>query len=92
MDIEIFGNLIEKEDDFHIQIAHALDIQQYYGHNLHALWDVLSVGVERPIHLIWKNSLESKVKLGEQFEKIISILERVRLQDENYGWEDKFTY
>jgi len=39
-----------------------------------------------------KNSSESKKKLGKQFEEIVSILERVRLEDEKYGWEDKFTY
>ena len=70
----------------------ALEVQQYYGYNLHALWDLLSLSIERPIYLVWKNSSESKKKLGKQFEEIVSILERVRLEDEKYGWEDKFTY
>lgn len=92
MRVEIIGNIINEEKDFHVQFAKAFGIQQFYGNNLHALWDVLSVGIERPVHLEWKDSLESRAKLGEQFEKITSILERVRLQDEKYGWKDKFTY
>ena len=92
MEIKITGNIINKEKDFHTQLAVALGVQQYYGYNLHALWDLLSLSIERPIHLVWKNSSESKKKLGKQFEEIVSILERVRLEDEKYGWEDKFTY
>lgn len=92
MEIEILGNIINSEYDFHAQLAKALDVQQYYGHNLHALWDLLTGGAERPLHLVWRNASESKIKLGKQFEDIVSILERVRLEDEQYGWEDKFTY
>ena len=92
MKVEIIGNIINEEKDFHTQLAVALGVQQYYGHNLDALWDLLSLSIERPIHLVWKNSSESKKKLGKQFEEIVSILERVRLEDEKYGWKDKFTY
>ena len=92
MEIKITGNIINKEKDFHTQLAVALGVQQYYGYNLHALWDLLSLSIERPIHLVWKDSSESKKKLGKQFEEIVSILERVRLEDKKYGWEDKFTY
>ena len=60
--------------------------------HLDALWDLLSLSIECPIHLVWKNSSESKKKLGKQFEEIVSILERVRLENEKYGWKDKFTY
>ena len=52
----------------------------------------LSSSRNRPETEIWKDLLESKKKLGKQFEEIVSILERVRLEDEKYGWEDKFTY
>lgn len=92
MEIKIIGNIINEEKDFHTQLAVALGVQQYYGYNLHALWDLLGFGIERPIHLVWKDSSESKKKLGKQFEEIVSILERVRLEDEKNGWEDKFTY
>lgn len=92
MRIEIMGGNVTCEQDFHEQLAQALGAQQYYGRNLDALWDLLSVGVERPVNLIWTNSATSKAVLGDVFERIVAILERVRLQDEGYGWEDKFTY
>jgi ribonuclease inhibitor len=92
MNIEIFGKKINNEQDFHDQLAEALNVQQYYGGNLAALWDLLSVSVERPINLVWFDAMESKPKLGDVFDKIIAILEQVKLQDEKFGWDDKFTY
>ena len=92
MKIEIFGDRITCEHDFHKQLAQALGVQNYYGHNLDALWDLLSASVERPVNLVWVNSAISKKALGDTFEEIVSILERVRLQDEGYGWEEKFIY
>lgn len=67
MKIEISGDLIVSERDFHSQLAKALGVQAYYGHNLDALWDLLSAGVERPVNLVWCNSSISKMRLGETF-------------------------
>ncbi|WP_290439540.1 barstar family protein [Paraburkholderia fungorum] len=73
-------------------MASALGMKEFYGCNLDALLDVLSTGVERPVTLIWKNSHASKAAMGVPFERIREILERVKLQDEEFGWDDKFTY
>lgn len=92
MKVEIFGDKISCEHDFHMQLAQALGVQRHYGYNLDALWDLLSMGVERPLSLIWLNSERSKAILGNDFERIVAVLERVRLQDEYYEWEEKFVY
>jgi len=92
MHINIDGKLISNEADFHFQLARALGVTQYYGANLAALWDLLSAGIERPLHIHWTDSGKSKDEMGEVFGKIIAILERAKLQDEKYGWPDKFTY
>lgn len=92
MVIYINGNLVSKEIEFHEQLAHQLGITSYYGNNLDALWDLLSISIERPLTLIWINSKKSKEFLGEDFEKIVQILERIKQQDISYNWEEKFTY
>jgi len=92
MKIELDGANILTERDFHRQLALALDVQAFYGSNLDALWDLLSAGVERPVTLVWKNSQISKASMEVPFEKIHEILERVKRQDERFGWKDKFTY
>jgi ribonuclease inhibitor len=91
MNIEIHGDKILTELEFHKEIARQFDVQHYYGKNLDALWDLLSWGVERPINLIWFNSNISKEKLS-CFEEIVVILEKVKCQDEQFNFEERFTY
>jgi len=92
MEIIINGDKIETVYDFHYAFSSVLGIERVYGNNLHALWDVLSAGVERPVILRWKNSEISKSKLGKDFEGIIEVLRRVERQDEEFGWSDKFSF
>lgn len=91
MNIEIHGDKILTELEFHNEIARQFDVELYYGKNLDALWDLLSGGVERPINLIWFNSTTSKEKLS-CFEEIVFILEKVKNQDEQFNLEEKFAY
>ena len=57
MQLEIIGSKIYTEQDFHNQISKIFSIQDYYGNNLDALWDLLSTNVERPITLVWKDAM-----------------------------------
>ena len=92
MQLEIIGSKIYTEQDFHNQISKIFPIQDYYGNNLDALWDLLSTNVERPITLVWKDAIFSKNQLKSTFIEIIKVLERVKKQDEDYGYEEKFNY
>ena len=92
MNIPIDGDTIETATDFHRAFASVLGIQRYYGENLNALWDVLSTDVEGPVTLTWKNSGKSKQVLGADFDAIVDVLRRVELQDEEFGWVDKFSF
>ncbi|WP_107843458.1 barstar family protein [Neisseria sicca] len=94
MQIEIIGSKIYTGQDFHNQISKIFSIQDYYGNNLDALWDLLSTNVERPITLVWKDAMFSKnqLKLKSIFIEIVKVLERVKKQDEDYGFEEKFNY
>lgn len=92
MDINLNGLEILTEQDFHRALAAAVGVREAYGCNLDALWDFLSASVERPLILIWNNHACSKSKMGDDFYKIVEILERVELQDEKFGWKDRFSY
>jgi identified by metaGeneAnnotator len=91
-ELEIIGSKIYTEQDFHNQISKIFSIQDYYGNNLDALWDLLSTNVERPITLVWKDAMFSKNQLKSIFIEIVKVLERVKKQDEDYGLEEKFNY
>ena len=78
MEIEIRGNEIFSDKDFHNQLAKALDVEQYYGKNLDALWDLLSFNIERPLIIIWQNSDISKHNIGEDFEKLLMFYKELK--------------
>lgn len=86
------GACVLSEKEFHSIISLSLNFGPYYGKNLDALWDRLSTDIERPVKMIWLNSELSRVGLGNYFDKIIEVFERVKLQDLNFNWEEKFDY
>ncbi|QCA04000.1 barstar family protein [Pantoea vagans] len=88
----IDGRDIHTESDVHRILAEIMEFGPYYGKNLDALWDCLSTDIERPIRITWCHSDLSKKRLGERFDKIIEVFERVRQQDIIFSWEDKFDY
>lgn len=92
MQLEIIGSKIYTEQDFHNQISKIFSIQDYYGNNLDALWNLLSTNVERPITLVWEDAMFSKNQLKSIFIEIVKVLERVKKQDKDYGFEEKFNY
>jgi ribonuclease inhibitor len=92
MNIEINGLQVKTEADFHSQLADALGVRRFYGANLDALWDLLSAGVERPLLLSWSHSMTSRKNLGITFDRIVSVLAKVKEQDAKFGWVDEFDF
>ena len=81
------------EHDFHRELAALLDFGPYYGANLDALWDRLSVDVERPVHLLWTASGTSRAAMGPlRFDRIVQILLKAVEQDADSNRVDRFTY
>jgi len=90
MNIEIDGNCVTTEAEFHTAISRALNFPTYYGRNLDALFDVLGADVERPVVLVWKNFAASKASMGDGFDRIVNVLRRVESQDAEWGLEETF--
>jgi len=92
VEVLLDGNSISTEMDVHRALSDALDFGSYYGFNLAALWDRLSTDVERPIVVRWVNSVESRKRLGSEFDEIVDLLHRVEAQDVTFGWDDRFEF
>ena len=92
MQVEIDGEEILSEADFHVKIASNLNFPAYYGQNLDALWDVLSCDLERPLLLVWRNSELSKREMPAEFARIVSLLNRVVQEDLKFGWTERFEF
>ena len=92
MKVVIEGQNIYVEKDFHRQFVSQAEFPNHYGYNLDALWDSLSVDVERPLHLVWRDATLSRERLGKRFDLIISVLARVVAFDAQSTHECKFTF
>lgn len=90
MIVEIDGSMIETEADFQDAIAKAFSLSHHYGKNLHALWDVLTCDVERPITLVWHNSRASQKSMPSQFKQIIQLLRDVEKWDAGLEFSERF--
>lgn len=74
MEVLLHGDRIQTVADFHAQVRESLDLPDYYGDNLDALWDCLKGWIDTPLTFIWKDFEQSKEYLGEDIGKIISVL------------------
>lgn len=75
MEVILKGDEIKSVSDFHAKIKELLELPEYYGENLDALWDCLTGWVETPLTLIWKDFNLSKESLGEYAEKIFNLFQ-----------------
>lgn len=92
MNAIINGIGLRTEEDFHLEFSRVFSLAPYYGHNLDALWDRLSTDIERPVVIVWMNSAESKKQMGEVFDRIVGVFDRVKEHDASCKFEDRFDY
>ena len=91
--VQIDGREVRTEDDLHRLLSQALDFGPYYGSNLDALWDRLSMDVPRPVRVVWTHWQVSKRNLGaKRFGKIYSLLRAVQAKDQELGQEERFEF
>lgn len=67
------GKAIDSLDDLYDALARQLDFPDYFGHNLDALWDLLSTDIEGPFQIIWEESAASKLTMGDDFERVATL-------------------
>ena len=73
------GEKIENEKMLHESLKNKLNFPDYYGMNLHALWDLITGHIQLPIKIIWENFSKSKTKLGNEFtNSLIKLFDRAK--------------
>lgn len=70
--------------DLHSEIREKLELPEWYGNNLDALWDMLTGFIETPINItmIFKPETKSAENLKENVLKIIETFEEASEEDE----------
>lgn len=93
MRVQLDGNRVRTEVEFHREVGKLLDFGPYYGANLDASWDRLSTDVPRPVHLVWAAADASRAAMGSHmFDRIERVLLSTVERDAAFNWTDRFTY
>ena len=71
MQITLQGKEITTIEDFHKVVKRDLQLPDYYGNNLDALWECLTGWVATPLTIIWLDLEESKAMLGPAINRIV---------------------
>ena len=76
--------------DLHNQLSKKLELPEWYGNNLDALWDMLTGFIETPISItvIFKPDTKAAENLKENVLKIIETFKEAAQEDD----EIKFSY
>ena len=87
MILVIDGSKIKTSELLHEYLKHNLNLPDYYGRNLDALWDMLSAWVSFPLIIIIKNSDLMEKNLGhDYFCKIINLMQRAEEELKGFNY------
>lgn len=78
-------DIISNEKDFYKIAKRDLNLPDYFGNNLDALWDCLTGDIELPVSISFVNM---KMPQLEQFEDLLNVMEEAQTE---LG-EDKFDF
>ena len=78
------GNAIRSLDDFYDRISTLKDMPEFFGRNLDALWDVLSIDIEGPFEIIWKKAEASKKLMGKDFDRVVKLLRDLEKERDDF--------
>lgn len=71
-------------EDFYCQFAQQFSLPDWFGHNLDALWDMVSAGIELPVTITFSH-MTSEQRI--EFADIIDVM-----NDAQDMWEDEFIF
>lgn len=79
-------------EDVHKLLAKEMDFGTFYGENFSALWDLLTTEVERPLKVKLLNAKLLKESLGEKYDRLVTVFEKVERYDKEMGLNEKFIF
>lgn len=81
------GEEFSSTAELHELLKQKLELPDFYGANLDALWDCLTGQIELPLELTWTNYQISKVRLGNEAEKVYQLM--FEAEEEGIGFQLK---
>ncbi|KAF4325658.1 hypothetical protein G195_000687 [Phytophthora kernoviae 00238/432] len=81
------GEEFSSTAELHELLKQKLELPDFYGANLDALWDCLTGQIELPLELTWTNYQISKERLGNEAEKVYQLM--FEAEEEGIGFQLK---
>ncbi|MEW4369089.1 barstar family protein [Paenibacillus kandeliae] len=78
--VTINGEEFATTQELHEQLQEKLELPEFYGANLDALWDCLTGMIELPLELYWVNYAVSEQRMGEQAHRVRALLEEAQAE------------
>lgn len=79
------GKELSSEAKTHEVLKEKLELPDYYGENLNALWDCLTGWVSMPLKVVWTDFDLSKKQLGDFADELLQLF--LEAKDEIDGFE-----
>jgi ribonuclease inhibitor len=78
------GSKVRTEAELHDAFTVALDLPEYYGRNLDAMWDCLTGWIEVPLVLVWKDYDVCRRHVGRYAERVLDLLRQAETEIEGF--------
>lgn len=85
--IQIDGNHTHSKEELHQVLQNQLELDENYGGNLDALWDVLTGAVSMPLTVQWIGFEKSKEILGDYADQLMELLREVEAEIQGFTLE-----
>ncbi|MGV7116035.1 barstar family protein [Paenibacillus kyungheensis] len=70
--------------ELHQTLQHKLELPEFYGANLDALWDCLTGMIELPLQIEWLNYNLSRERLGDKADQVLAVLEEAQAEGNGF--------
>lgn len=82
--ITLDGRKIDNQEQLHAFLKESLELPDYYGNNLDALWDCLTGYVTMPLTIRWVQIQESEKKLGDYSRLLLQLFQDAEEEVEGF--------
>ncbi len=84
MRVARIGGQINSPDELHYQLKQELELPEFYGGNLDALWDCLTGYIETPLTIEWHDFGDCRARIGDYADKVVSVFEDAQREVEGF--------
>ncbi|MCP4409438.1 MAG: barstar family protein [Gammaproteobacteria bacterium] len=78
------GSRINSLEKAYQEMAREMAFPPHFGHNLDALWDVLTTEVTGPFEIIWEDAKQSQKKMGKDYRRLLKLLKDLERTREDF--------